>query len=62
MINDRNWQALLIATLRRARDQCPSGPFTDEELATLEPVQRSQAELGTNIDDILNEQEERDEG
>lgn len=59
MINNRNWELLLIATLKRALDLCPSGPFTQEELDKLDSVKRYGAELRSDIDNILEEYEER---
>ena len=48
-----NWEALLLATLSRARDQLPTGPFTEEQLAEMPTADRHRAALGQDIDQLF---------
>jgi hypothetical protein len=58
-MSDRNWEALLLATLERARRHFPSGPFEKEDLEKMSTTERRQAALGADIDNILSIADER---
>ena len=59
-MSDRNWEALLLATLKRARGHLPTGPFEKKDLEKMSTIERKQSELGADIDNILEMAEERD--
>lgn len=59
-MNARNWEALLLATLRRARDVMPGPGCTPESIAKMkDPNERSRARVGVDIDDVLDTAAER---
>ncbi len=52
-MNDRNWERLLLATLERCRDHLPGPDITESELKKMTGIKRSQAQLGIDIDEIM---------
>ena len=61
-MNQRNWEALLLATLRRARDVLPGPGCTEESIDKMDSSLQGSARLGMDIDEILEMAEERADG
>ena len=62
ILNDRNWERLLISTLKRVRYLLPGpGPIKQKDYDAMSDTEKKRFDLGEDIDEILKLEDERNE-